>query len=61
MRDAYGVRTRYDRFGIDDVARRSVFVLDADGTVTYRWLAGDPGVEPDSPTVADAVRNAAGE
>jgi glutaredoxin-dependent peroxiredoxin len=29
------------------VAQRSVFVLDADGVVRYRWIAENPGIEPD--------------
>jgi peroxiredoxin len=57
----YGVRTRYDRLGIDGVARRSVFVLDPDGTVTYRWLADDPGEEPDYAAVDRAVTDAGGD
>ncbi|MFB6220253.1 MAG: redoxin domain-containing protein [Halolamina sp.] len=57
---AYGVRTRYERYGIDDIARRAVFVLDGDGTVTYRWLADDPGNEPDYDEVEQAVDAAAG-
>ncbi len=55
---AYGVRTRYERLGIDDVARRSVFVLDHDGTVAYRWLADNPGEEPDYEAVERAVTDA---
>ena len=51
----YGVETRYERLGIDGVARRSVFVLDAAGTVTFRWLADDPGTEPDYAAVERAV------
>ncbi|NHX36237.1 MULTISPECIES: redoxin domain-containing protein [Halolamina] len=57
---AYGVRTKYEQLGIDGVARRSVFVVDANGTVTYRWLADDPGTEPDYGAVSAAVE-AAGE
>jgi len=52
---AYGVRTSFDGLGIDDVARRAVFVLDGDGAVTWRWLADDPGQEPDYDAVAAAV------
>ncbi|MFD1524720.1 redoxin domain-containing protein [Halolamina salina] len=55
----YGVRTRYERLGIDGVARRSVLVLGADGVVTYRWLADEPGNEPDYAAVEEAVRDAA--
>ncbi len=30
-----------------DVAQRSVFILDADGIVRYKWIAEKPGIEPD--------------
>ena len=57
----YGVRTRFERLGIDATARRSVFVLDADGEVTYRWLADDSGQEPDYEAVEAAVDAAAAD
>ena len=57
--EAYGVRTTYERFDMDGVARRSVFVVDADGTVTYRWLADEPGTEPDYEAVSAALDAAA--
>lgn len=28
-------------------AQRSVFILDADGVVRYKWIADNPGIEPD--------------
>ena len=28
------------------VAQRSVFVVEADGTIGYAWIAGNPGIEP---------------
>ncbi|HEY3246963.1 MAG TPA: peroxiredoxin [bacterium] len=53
-------------FGVEDpnflkglmagVAKRSVFVLDAGGTVTYRWVSENPGVEPNYDEVAAAVQ-----
>jgi len=53
-------------FGIEDpnfakgvlpgVAKRSVFVLDRDGVVTYRWVSDNPAVEPDYAEVAEAVK-----
>lgn len=52
----YGVRTSYERLDIDSVAQRSVFVVDADGIITYRWLADSPGMEPDYEEVAAAVK-----
>jgi len=36
-------------------AKRSVFVLDAQGTVTYAWITEDPGVEPNYDEVKKAV------
>ncbi|WP_299330546.1 redoxin domain-containing protein [Haloplanus sp.] len=54
--DAYGVASSFQPTEIR-VARRAVFVVDGDGTVTYRWLAETPKGEPDY----DAVREAAAE
>lgn len=36
-------------------ANRSVFIVDETGTVTYEWLAPNPGVEPDYEAVKAAV------
>jgi peroxiredoxin len=36
-------------------AKRSVFVLDAKGTVKHAWISEDPGVEPDYEEVKKAV------
>ena len=41
------------------VAKRSVFVIDDDGTVTYSWVSDDPGVLPDIDEVRAAVEEAA--
>jgi peroxiredoxin len=56
-------------FGVEDpnfvkgllpgVAKRSVFVLDRDGKVTYRWVSDDPTVEPNYDEVREAVRKTA--
>lgn len=53
-------------FGVEDpnfmnsllpgVAKRSIFVLDRDGRVVYRWVTDNPGVEPNYDEVAEAVR-----
>jgi peroxiredoxin len=59
--DAYGVREDFDGLGIDGVARRAVFVVDGDGNITYRWLAENPGKEPDYEEVEAAVAHAAGD
>jgi peroxiredoxin len=57
--DAYGVRDD-DFAGLGyAAAKRSVFVLDSDGTVVYRWVTDDPGVEPDYDAVSEAAADAA--
>lgn len=53
-------------FGVEDpnfaggvlsgVAKRSVFVLDGEGRVVYRWISDNPAVEPDYAEVQAAVR-----
>ncbi|MBP1922518.1 peroxiredoxin [Halorubrum alkaliphilum] len=53
--EAYDVVAAFDRYGVEVVARRAVFVIDADGTVTYRWLAENPGQEPDYDALVDAI------
>ncbi|MEF8800027.1 MAG: redoxin domain-containing protein [Halolamina sp.] len=58
---AYGVRTTYERLRIDGIARRSVFVVDGDGVVRYRWLAEHPGQEPDYDAVSTSVEEVAGD
>lgn len=46
--NAYGVALS-DFAGLSGytVAQRSVFILDADGIVRYKWIAENPGIEPD--------------
>ena len=39
-------------------AKRSVFVIDAGGIVTYAWIAPNPGVEPSYEEVQKAVASA---
>lgn len=53
-------------FGIEDpnfingllpgVAKRSVFALDKNGIVAYRWVSDNPGIEPNYQEVEAAVR-----
>ncbi len=40
------------------IARRSVFVLDKNGKIVYKWLADTPGVEPPYEEVEAAVQKA---
>ncbi|MFB6124465.1 MAG: redoxin domain-containing protein [Halanaeroarchaeum sp.] len=57
--DAYDVRMDFADLGYHGVAKRSVFVVDADGTITYEWVSDDPGVEPDYDAVEAAAADAA--
>ncbi|PSQ16578.1 peroxiredoxin [Halobacteriales archaeon QS_8_69_26] len=56
--DDYGVRGDLARYGVYGVAQRAVFVVDDEGTVVYRWIAEEPGTEPDYDEVLDAVESA---
>jgi peroxiredoxin len=58
--DLYDVSMDFEAYGVYELAKRSVFVVDEDGTVTYAWVSDDPAVEPDYDAVEDAVV-AAGE
>ncbi len=52
---AYGV-LQQDFFGLRGVAKRSVFVVDADGIVRYAWVSDDPGELPPFDEVVAAVQ-----
>jgi len=54
--EAYGVAEAWEPRDIR-VAKRAVFVVDADGRITYTWIADTPKREPDY----EAVREAAAE
>jgi len=56
--DSYEVRTSFDDLGVEGIAKRSVFVIDGDGTVSYAWVSDDPGVEPDYDEVQAAIEAA---
>ena len=56
--DAYGVDMDFESLGVTNVAKRSVFVIDESGTVTYSWVSDDPGVEPDYEAVEAAAAEA---
>jgi peroxiredoxin len=45
--------------GMTRVAKRSVFVIDTDGTVVYKWVSDDPGKLPPFDEVQMAVRKLA--
>ncbi|WP_159901363.1 redoxin domain-containing protein [Salinirussus salinus] len=56
--EAYDASMDFEALGVHDVAKRAVFVVDGDGTVTYAWVSDDPGVEPDYDEVLEAVHEA---
>lgn len=54
--ESYGVL--YDEFnGHRRIAKRSVFLVDTDGTVVYAWATDDPGTQPDFDAVKAAVES----
>jgi peroxiredoxin len=54
--DAYDIAMDFTALGVHDLAKRAVFVVDEDMTVTYAWVTDDPGVEPDYDEVVAAAR-----
>ncbi len=55
---AYGVL--YDKLGdFLGVSKRSVFVLDKNGVVRYKWVTEDPKVPPDATKVLEEVKKLA--
>ncbi|HYT00364.1 MAG TPA: redoxin domain-containing protein [Thermoplasmata archaeon] len=57
---AYGVLyDRFGSFGLTGVTKRSVFVLDRNGIVRYKWVTEDASVPPDHAKVLEAVRQLA--
>ena len=57
--DAYDVVMDFADLEVTGVAKRSVFVVDESGTITYAWVSDDPGVEPDYDEVEAAAADAA--
>ncbi len=58
FRDAYDLEFDIPGIGLYDVSNRAVFVLDEEGTVTYTWIADEPGNEPDYDELLQAVEEA---
>lgn len=53
--NAYGVL--YDTLlDFKGVAKRSVFVIDKDGLIQYRWVSEDPKVKPDLNEITDVLK-----
>lgn len=57
--DAYDAAMDFASSGVDDVAKRAVFVVDGDGVVQYAWVTDEPGVEPDYDEVLSVVASQA--
>lgn len=57
--DTYDVEMDFGSIGVESVAKRAVFVVDASQAVTYSWVSDDPGVEPDYDAVETAAAAAA--
>jgi peroxiredoxin len=56
--EAYGLSMDIPELGLYGVANRAAFVIDADGQVTYAWVADDPTNEPDYEELLAAVEDA---
>ena len=54
----YDVAMDFAELGVEDVAKRAVFVVDEDRTVSYAWVSDDPRVEPDYDEVERAAVDA---
>jgi len=54
----YDLEIDIEELGLYGIANRAVFVLDAEGTITYSWVAEDPTNEPDYDELLDAVQSA---
>lgn len=52
---AYGVEDS-NFLGLQGVARRAIFLIDADGTLRYKWIAERQRTEPDYEQLLQAVR-----
>ena len=53
--ELYDASMDFANLGVHNVAKRSVFVVDSDGTVTYTWQSDDPSIEPDYDAIEEAA------
>lgn len=57
---AFGVLyDKFGDFGLRGVSKRSVFVLDREGVVRYRWVTEDSKIPPDHTRVLEEVKKLA--
>jgi peroxiredoxin len=54
--DLYDVSMDFEELGVHNVAKRAVFIIDEDGTITYKWVSDDPGVEPNYDEVEETAQ-----
>ncbi|WP_224269574.1 redoxin domain-containing protein [Haloprofundus salinisoli] len=57
--DRYDVSMDFASLGVENVAKRAVFVVDEERTVTYKWVSDDPGIEPNYEEIQTAAADAA--
>lgn len=55
---AYDLEIDIAELGLHGIANRAVFVLDEDGTLSYKWVADDPTNEPEYDELLAAVESA---
>lgn len=53
--DEFGVSMEWEKYGLNAVAKRAVFVVNAAGEITYSWVREDTKAEPDYDEVLDAA------
>lgn len=54
---SYGVQVDIPDLGLFGVANRSVFILNAEGKVVFKWVAEDPAEQPDIDRVRKEVKS----
>lgn len=57
--DQYGISMDFEDMGVYNLAKRSVFIIDEEGTVVYSWVSDDPDVEPEYGEILTTVQDLA--
>jgi len=39
-----------------NAAKRSIFILDENGNITYKWISDDPTIEPNYGEINEALK-----
>jgi Peroxiredoxin len=53
--EKYGVSMNWEKYGINAVAKRAVFIIDGDGKVSYSWVVDDTKTKPDYDEIVATV------